>query len=120
MVRTESSFVNRESMSMEGLRLGILALILVEPGQVVEGGGGVGMLGSQLLLIDHQRSLVERLRLGILALILVEPCQAVQAAGRIRMLGSQLLLTDRQRSLVEGLRFGILRTFSQVGPCSSK
>ena len=82
-------------------RLGllVLALRMVECGQVVEAGGRVRMLWPQLLLTDRQGALVQRLGLLVLALRIVECGQVVEAGGRVRMLWPQLLLSDRQGTL---------------------
>jgi hypothetical protein len=97
MIGTQLSLVNRQRPLVERLRLRILALILVEQGQVVQAGRRVGMIWPHLLLADGQRPLRERLRLCILALIPVELRQVVQAGRCIGMIGTQRLLTDGQR-----------------------
>jgi hypothetical protein len=57
---------------VERLRLGVLALVLIENRQVVEALGHVRVLRSQGLLPDRQRPLMQRLGLGVPALIEVE------------------------------------------------
>ena len=50
---------------VEGLRLRIAPLIIVELGQVVEAGGDVGVLGAQHALPDDEGTLIGALRPGI-------------------------------------------------------
>ena len=64
--KTRSVFLlNCERLFIQRLGLGVGAGGVVERGEVVERGGGVGVLGAQRLLPDRQRPLVERLGLGV-------------------------------------------------------
>ncbi len=58
MVFAQYLLVDSQRSLIEGQRLRILPLILVEFGKIVQAEGRVGMLGSQHLFIDSQRSLI--------------------------------------------------------------
>ena len=70
--------------SQERLGLGVGAGGLVQHGQIVERGGGVGMLGAERLLANGERALVERLGLRVGTGALVQPSEIVERAWRCR------------------------------------
>ena len=94
----------------------ILALILVEEGQIVQNGGGIKMIGAKCVFVDQQGTLEERLGLLVLPLILVEEGQIVQATGCVGMIRVKRLFLDVNSSLVEEISLLISAT-SIVGSC---
>ena len=78
--------VDLQRLAEQRLGLGVVALGLVQQGQVVQAGGVVGVLLAQRLLLDLQRLPVERLGLGVVALVVVQQCQVVQAGGVVGVL----------------------------------
>src|SRR3712207_7566975 len=68
---------NGERPLVEGLGRGIAALEIIEPRQVIQARGDIGMLGPQDLLFNGERPLVEGLSRGIAALEIIEPRQVV-------------------------------------------
>ena len=83
----------------ERLGLGVAALGSVQPGQVVERGADVGVVGAQRLLADGERALVERLGLGVAALVAVQRGQVVERGADIGVVGAQRLLADGEARL---------------------
>ena len=77
------SRIAKRSM-VQRLGLGVGTGGVVELGEVVEHGGGVGVLGAQRLLPDRQRPLVERLGLGVGTGGVVEPGEVVERGRRCR------------------------------------
>ena len=71
MIRAQCFFKDRQGADVEGLGLGIGALAVVQPCEVVEAGGGSGVVGPQRLLPDRQGADVEGLGLGVGALAVV-------------------------------------------------
>ena len=67
-------------------------MCVVERGEVVERGGGVGVLGAQRLLVDRERPLVQGLSLGVRAGGAVEEGEVVERGGGAGVLGAQRLL----------------------------
>ena len=67
MVGAERLLADGQGALVERLGLGVVAHRLVQPRQVVEAGGGVGMLGAERLLADGQGAPVERLGLRVVA-----------------------------------------------------
>jgi hypothetical protein len=61
--------------------LGVAALAEIQPRQVVEAGGDVGMIGPKRLLADCQAALVEGLGRGVAALVAIQRRQVVEAVG---------------------------------------
>ena len=98
---------DRQVALLEGLGLPVAALSLVDLRQVVEAGGGVGVLGPQHLLEDRQGALVEGLGFPVAALSPVDPRQVVEAGGGVGVLRPLGLLRDRQDLLPQRLRFRI-------------
>ena len=78
VVCAERLLADRQRALVEPLGVGVLALLLVHVGQVVEGAGHVGVVCAERLLLDRQRALVERLGVGVLALVLVHAGQVVE------------------------------------------
>ena len=68
MLGAEGLLVDGEGAAEERLGLRIAAGVLVEPGQVVEPCGDVGVLGAEGLLADGEGAPEERLGLRIAAL----------------------------------------------------
>ena len=66
-------------------RLGprVVALVLVQPGQIVQAGGIIGVVLPEDLLPDLQGLTAKRLGPRVVALALVQPGQIVQAGGII-------------------------------------
>src|SRR6266581_530203 len=80
---------DRQSAHQQRLGLLVLALRVVEVGQIVEAASRVRMQRPQLLLPDLQGAHKQRLGLLVLALLTVEEGQVVEALGSVRMLWSQ-------------------------------
>ena len=75
------------------------ALGVIEPGEVVQRVGHVGVIGAECLLADGQRALIKRSGALIGALGVIECGKVVQRAGDIRVIGAERLLPDGQRAL---------------------
>src|SRR2546423_517904 len=96
MVGIERFLSDTQRALVEGLGLGILALIRVEEPQIVERVSDIGMIKTQRLLPEMERALVEGLGLGILVLLRVEVCQIVERESYLVMVRTQRLLLDMQ------------------------
>ena len=96
-----------EAALEERLGLGVAALVLVQPGQVVERGAHVGVVGPQRLLADGEAALVERLGLGVAALGPVQPGQVVERLCHVGVVRPQRLLADGEAALVQRLGLGV-------------
>ena len=66
---------------VNGFGLRVLTFVVVEPRQIVEAGGHVGVLRAQGLFPDRQRPLVKGLGLRVLTLVVIEQRQIVEAGG---------------------------------------
>ena len=71
MIRAEGLLPYGQRALVERLGLRVLALCVVQPRQIVQARGHIGMIRAEGLLPDRQRALVERLGLRVLALL---PC----------------------------------------------
>src|SRR5947209_4864483 len=78
---SQDFFKDAQGTAVKRLRFLILALILIEVGQI-------GMLRAWRLLADGDGPLVEWLRFRILALLLIEVGQVVEPGGQVGMLGA--------------------------------
>src|SRR5262249_32727308 len=87
----------RAVMGGRGLR--VVADAVVERREVVEAGGGVGMVGAKGLLPDGEGALVEGRGLRIVAHAPVERRQVVEALGGVGMVGAKGLLPDGEGAL---------------------
>src|SRR5438034_10145124 len=96
---SKSLLPNVQCSIQEGFRLGILALLFVENGKIIERVGRIRVLWSECLFPDLQYSLVEWLCLGVLALLGVEIGETVERIGHLGMPWSESLLPDVQCSL---------------------
>src|SRR5579859_3032988 len=99
MGRAELLFKDLKATLVEAFGLGILALILIDPPQIVQGGSCIGMVRTELLS-DVQCSLKQWLRLLVFPLILIKDRQIVQGGSGVEMVRTQLLLSDAQRTQV--------------------
>src|SRR5262249_11201966 len=70
-----------------------------QTGKIIEAHRGVGMLPTQHLLADCQRTLKKRPRRREIALVLMQKSKAVEARRGVGMVGTQHLSGDRQRAL---------------------
>src|SRR5256712_9948066 len=77
---------DRHHSLVEGLSLGVLALIIVEQRQVAQTYGHVEVFRPEALFLDCQHSLKKRLGLGIFSLSAVKLPQTAQGSGRLRVL----------------------------------
>ena len=80
----------------------------VQPREVVQARGHIGMIRAEGLLPDRQGALVERLGLRVVALGVVQQREVVQAPGHIGMIRAEGILQDRQRALIERLGLRVL------------
>jgi len=87
MVRPENLLSHRDSALIQGFCLGILPLISVNEGKVVEAGGNVEMLWAKGLFTNAEGALVQGLRLRIPTLGPVELGKIVQTGGDTRVIG---------------------------------
>ena len=69
MVGPQRFLADGEGALVERLGLRVAPLVVVERRQVVEAGGGVGVVGPQRFLADGEGALVERLGLRVAALV---------------------------------------------------
>src|ERR1700674_5479145 len=79
---------------VERLSLGVLALHIVDKGQIVHRTQCIGMLGTQHAALDLHGLAVERLTLRILALYVVNGGEIVHGSQRARMLETQHAAAD--------------------------
>ena len=91
---TRSANLQRAAKERLGLRQ--LPLDPVEYGQVVEAGGGVGVVRTQHTLPNLQRAAIERLGLRQLPLGIVEYGQVVEAEGGVGVVRTQHTLPNLQ------------------------
>ena len=96
MIRRQTLLQYIQPALNQRLGLGVLALGVVEPRQVVEALRDIGMLGAEGFFADRQRALIQRLGLGVLALGIVEQRQVVEAGRDSGMNGA--MGTDRTRT----------------------
>ena len=81
MVFAERLLADRQRALVERLGVGVLALLLVHDGQVVEGRGHIGVVCAERLLVDRQRALVEPLGVGVFTLLRVHDGQVVKGVA---------------------------------------
>ncbi len=86
MLGAEGLLIDRQRALEKRLNLGVLALLVVQPGEVVEAGGDGGMPGAEGLLLDCQRALVEWLGVGVAPLGAVQLGEVVEALAHVGML----------------------------------
>ena len=79
----------RQCSLIQWLGLVVLALVVVEHCQIVQGCCCVRVIWPQHLLIYRQCSLIQWLGLVVLALVVVERCQIVQRCCCVRMIWPQ-------------------------------
>ena len=79
-----------------------MALILIQPGQVAESGGGGGVIRPQNLFPDSQGPFKQRQGLVVGAHTMIEHRQVVEADAGIGVLRAQGLFPDLQGPLVQG------------------
>ena len=91
MVKTESLLADRQRALVKWLGIGVVALIAVKHGEVVEAYGDIGMVRATRSFADRQRVLV--FKDGFMRTVegAKRVCQAAVRLGEIRL--------DRQRSL---------------------
>ena len=99
---------NLHRLLVERLGLGVTAHRVVQPRQVVQRGGVVGMPLAQGRATNLHRLLVERLGLGVTAHRVVQHRQVVQRGGVVGMPLAQGRATNLHRLLVERLGLGVL------------
>jgi hypothetical protein len=87
MVRPEALLGHGGSALKQGVRLGILPLISVDKGKVIEAGGDVEMLWAKGVFADAKGALVQGLRLCIPTLCPVELGEVVQTGGNTGVIG---------------------------------
>ena len=115
MVFAERLLPDRQCALEQPLGVGVLALIRVHDGQVVEGVGHIGVACAERLLADRQRALVEPLGVGVPAFIRIHEGQVAEGRGHIGVVFAERLLADRERALEQPLGVGILALFSVHG-----
>ena len=99
--------VDRHCLFPEFLGLGVTAHRVVQPRQVVQRGGVVGMLLAQGLAKNLHRLLKQRLGLGVTAHRSIQHRQAVQRGGVVGTLLAQGRAINLHRLLVERLGLGV-------------
>jgi hypothetical protein len=81
VVRPQLPTIDGKRLLVKLFCLLVSPLVMVEPRQIIETTGGVGVLVSPLLLVDCERPLEQWLRLSIPLLILVKSGQIAQTNG---------------------------------------
>jgi hypothetical protein len=84
-----------------------VALVEVEPSEVVEREARVGMIGPQRLLADRQRALAEGFGLGVIALRTADFGDIVEPDAHLGMPRPQHLLCSGQRASREQFCLGV-------------
>ena len=94
MLLPQRLLVDLQCLPIERLGPGVVALVAVHRGKVVEAGGIVGVLHPQCLPVDFQCLSKERLGPGMVALIFVQESQIVEVAGVVGVFVAEHLLDD--------------------------
>ena len=79
MIRPQGFLADRQRTLVERLGLAVEPLAVVQRCQIIEAGGGTGVIRPQGFLADRQGTLVERLGLAVEPLAVVQQCQIVEA-----------------------------------------
>ena len=109
MLAPETLLRDLHRLLEERLDLGILALVAVQLGEVVQALGKFGIVRAQDLLRDRHCAVKERLGLGILPLRRVDHGQVSQALGDVLMHRAEHLLPDpRQPRTSSGMAWTYL------------
>src|SRR6266702_2357917 len=114
MRRSQALFPDREGPSVECFGLILLSLFSIEPRQIVQRVGNIGMLLSIGLLVNGQSLLIQGFGLLVLALLRIEQRQVVQRAGLLGTIWSQDLLAHAQGALIQRLCLWILSALAQI------
>src|SRR6266566_6522285 len=96
MRRSQALLPDREGPSLGCFGLILLSLFSIEPRQIVQRVGNIGMLLSIGLLVNGQSLLIQGFGLLVLALLRIEQRQVVQRAGHLGMRRSQDLFLDKE------------------------
>ena len=103
--------------------MGPVALHEGERGEIVEGGGEVGVVRPERLLVYGKAALIERLGLGVAALAVVELGEVVEGGGEAGVVRPERLLVYAKAALIERLGLGLaalgLVNVSQPRNCGS-
>ncbi len=83
-----------QRLLIQGLRLLMLALLLVEVRQSLKRFSRIEMLCFQTLLSDCERSLIQQFRLLVPVLMPIEFRQSIHRIGGVRTLRPRMLLMD--------------------------
>lgn len=86
-------------------------MLVIEPRQVTEAGGDVGVFGAEHVFVDGEGAAVERFDVAVAALLMMEQCQGGEGLRGFRVFGAEHLLTNggrgggeiRERWLVSAL-----------------
>jgi hypothetical protein len=124
MLGPDGFLPNGEGALVEGLRLGVLALVEVERAEIVKGRGERCLIFGPGLLADGEGPLVERFGFGVLVPGMADGGQVVEDGGDAGMLGPSGLLGDGEGPLVERLRLvrlpvGVVEAGERVQALSS-
>src|SRR5262249_34992091 len=101
MLSSQQPFSDLEGTYKHLLRLCILALVIIELGQIAEVLCYLKMLRSICFLINVKHAPEHLLGLWVLPLLTIEVGQVIEAGCGVGMLGPQSLLTDSQGTQVQ-------------------
>ena len=65
---------------------------LIQRRQIVEGRGGVWVIGAEGFLADLERALIERFGFGVIAHGIIQPRQIVEALCGVWVIGAECFL----------------------------
>ena len=113
VVGAQLFLINSQRTFEERLGLGITALVLVHPGQVVEFDADYLVVGAPLL-VNSQCALEERLGLGVATLGVVQPAKHVEHKREIMVIGACRLLDDCQQTLGQRDRLRVIASIVEI------
>ena len=74
----------------------------IQPRQIVEGRGGVWVIGAEGFLSDLERALIERFGFGVIAHGMIQHRQIVEGRGGVWVIGAEGFLGKFQGFLRDG------------------
>ena len=108
MVVGEQAAVDLERLLLQRLCLRVLPLGVEVESDVVEAGGGVGVVVGEQAAVDLERLVEQRLGLGVLPLGVERVCEPPVATGGLEIVVGEQAALDLNRLLEERLGLGVL------------
>ena len=89
---------------------------MIQHRQIVEGRGGVRVIGAERFLVDLERALIERFGFGVIAHGMIQRRQIVEGRGGVWVIGAERFLADLERALIERFGFGVIAHGTDTAP----